>query len=622
MIVKMKKYVFLVYHRQYTDFLEKLRNVGVVHVAEKPKGIAENDQLRDKMQLAAKVKKTIAETEALLLPGTTPADASAAIDGAALLQAFDEMQAEKQRLQQAIANTRKEAERMAVWGNYDTKQLQALTEAGYKLQFYACSESKFKPEWETEHNAFIIGKVAAALYFVVVSSGQDAPDIDAEIITLNEKNSAQLLLDVEGLNHLLVAHEAKMQAWAIANCKNLQQYALQIEETIDFRKVELSTEQKAENKVMLLEGYCPQGAETELNAMLEQEDIYYEVSNPVIMSDNVPIKLKNNFFAKVFEPITELYALPNYSEIDPTPFVAPFFMLFFGLCLGDSGYGLLIFVAATILRIKKPAFRNMAMLGQFLGAATMVVGLLTGVFFGIMLETVTWPWLAEVKQYFLTSNNYAHKLGGYDPMMLVAVGVGVLQILFAMGFNAAKTTIQYGFKYALSTVGWLVGILSAMAAFLLPLAGVSIPQIVLYVLYAIAGLCALIILFYNSPGKNIFANFGSGLWGTYNMVSGLLGDVLSYIRLFALGLAGGILGNVFNMLAVDLTADMSAYIRWLPMLLILLIGHALNFILCIISSVVHPLRLTFVEFYKNAGFEGGGEAYSPFRSKTKATANQ
>ena len=102
MIVKMKKYVFLVYHRQYTDFLEKLRNVGVVHVAEKPEGIAENDQLRDKMQLAAKVKKTIAETEALLLPGTTPADASATIDGAALVQAFDEMQAEKQRLQQAI----------------------------------------------------------------------------------------------------------------------------------------------------------------------------------------------------------------------------------------------------------------------------------------------------------------------------------------------------------------------------------------------------------------------------------------------------------------------------------------------------------------------------------------
>ena len=100
------------------------------------------------------------------------------------------------------------------------------------------------------------------------------------------------------------------------------------------------------------------------------------------------------------------------------------------------------------------------------------------------------------------------------------------------------------------------------------------------------------------------------------MVSGLLGDVLSYIRLFALGLAGGILGNVFNQLALDLSSGMPAYIGWLPMLLILLIGHGLNFMLCIISSVVHPLRLTFVEFYKNAGFEGGGKAYHPFSKQT------
>ncbi|HPW96750.1 MAG TPA: V-type ATPase 116kDa subunit family protein, partial [Paludibacteraceae bacterium] len=121
---------------------------------------------------------------------------------------------------------------------------------------------------------------------------------------------------------------------------------------------------------------------------------------------------------------------------------------------------------------------------------------------------------------------------------------------------------------------------------------------------------------YNSPGKNPFVNLGSGLWGTYGTVSGLLGDVLSYIRLFALGLAGGILGGVFNMLAISLTADMSPFVRWLPMLFILLFGHSLNILLCIISSIVHPLRLTFVEFYKNAGFEGGGHPYKPFKTKT------
>ena len=100
------------------------------------------------------------------------------------------------------------------------------------------------------------------------------------------------------------------------------------------------------------------------------------------------------------------------------------------------------------------------------------------------------------------------------------------------------------------------------------------------------------------------------------MATGLLGDLLSYIRLFALGLTGGVLGGVFNTLAFDLTESMPLWCRWLPLLLILLLGHGMNFALCMISSFVHPMRLTFVEFFKNADFEGGGKEYSPFRIKT------
>ena len=100
------------------------------------------------------------------------------------------------------------------------------------------------------------------------------------------------------------------------------------------------------------------------------------------------------------------------------------------------------------------------------------------------------------------------------------------------------------------------------------------------------------------------------------MATGLLGDLLSYIRLFALGLTGGVLGGVFNQLSIQLTESMSWGVRWLPMLIILLLGHGINFGLCMISSFVHPMRLTFVEFFKNAEFEGGGKEYTPFKVKT------
>ena len=129
-------------------------------------------------------------------------------------------------------------------------------------------------------------------------------------------------------------------------------------------------------------------------------------------------------------------------------------------------------------------------------------------------------------------------------------------------------------------------------------------------------------MFYNNPDKNIFVNFGGGIWSVYGMATGLLGDLLSYIRLFALGLTGGVLGGVFNTLAMQANeglADMTgiAPVGWLVMLIVLLLGHGINFGLCMISSFVHPMRLTFVEFFKNANFEGGGKAYNPFRQKAK-----
>ena len=129
----------------------------------------------------------------------------------------------------------------------------------------------------------------------------------------------------------------------------------------------------------------------------------------------------------------------------------------------------------------------------------------------------------------------------------------------------------------------------------------------------IAGAGLLIALFYNSPGKNPFVNLGTGLWNAYNTASGLLGDTLSYIRLFAIGLTSAILGSVFNSLAIDTTAGMNIVLRIILMLIILSVGHAMNFGLAMISSLVHPLRLVFVEYYKNAEFEDGKKPYAPFK---------
>ena len=176
-------------------------------------------------------------------------------------------------------------------------------------------------------------------------------------------------------------------------------------------------------------------------------------------------------------------------------------------------------------------------------------------------------------------------------------------------------------KHALAPIAWIVGLLGSGVAFGLPQFGVKLPIGVNYTFLGLIGVSVLLIIFYNSPDKyknpitGTLSNIGGALWATYGMATGMVGDTLSYIRLFALGLTGSILGGVFNTLAFDLTSSMNPIAGWIVALCILLVGHTINFGLSMIGAFVHPMRLTFVEFYKNAGFEGGGKAYEPFKNR-------
>ena len=586
MITQMKKYTFLVFHRDYEPFLTQLRDLGVVHITQKAAGLIENDE---NLQAALQHED---ELRRLINQGAT-----------------DQLLAERANVEQSIAEAKQAAAQAAVWGDFDATRIQELKEAGYTLRFYSCPTSAFREEW-----GIVINIKEGKTYFVQVNN-PTSQDIDSEMlekvteIPAPEKSEAQWNQEVENLNGLLAAANARIEAWKLANMERLQKELSEARQQIDWQRVQLSTDKLADGALCLIEGFCPIDKEAELNAMLDGAQVYYESEEPA-KEDNTPIELKNNFYTRLFEPITRLYSLPNYAELDPTPFFAPFFMLFFGLCLGDGGYGLVILLAGLAVIFKAPKLKEWGWLGVFMGLTTMVVGILTGMFFGINLEEVAV--LAPVKQYFITETNATvHFMGGaYHPMMVFAILIGIFQILFAMGFKVVKITLRDGFKYAAYDCAWLVALVTLIVWF--ALSG-SLSPIGLYTIYGILGLCALFILFYSNPDRKVLLlNIGGGLWGTYNMVSGLLGDVLSYIRLFALGLAGGILGNVFNALALQAGGACPSWIGWLPTLLILVFGHSLNFALCLISSVVHPMRLTFVEFYKNAGFEGGGKEYKPF----------
>ena len=199
-----------------------------------------------------------------------------------------------------------------------------------------------------------------------------------------------------------------------------------------------------------------------------------------------------------------------------------------------------------------------------------------------------------------------------EDMFYFALILGGIQIIFGMLVKILNITRQLGFKYALSTLGWIILIIGS-ALYVMLKNNLGIESHGLKYLYFLVLVSSLImILFLNNPEKGILGNIGKGLGEVYFTATGIFGDLLSYIRLFALGISSAILGYVFNYLALEMSGD-TIIVSQIIFLLILIVGHSLNIFMAVLGAFVHPLRLTFVEFYKNAGFIGGGKEYKPFK---------
>ena len=185
-----------------------------------------------------------------------------------------------------------------------------------------------------------------------------------------------------------------------------------------------------------------------------------------------------------------------------------------------------------------------------------------------------------------------------------------MHICLAMITKAVWAVKRAGFKNSLGTLGWTLLIVGGVTGITFGAAGILPQTAMKLLLIGIAAISALGIFVFNRWGRNPLLNMGVGLWDTYSMASGLMSDVLSYVRLYALGLSGSMLGQTFNLLA-DMVKGTDPTWQWVPFVLILIIGHALNLAMSCLGAFVHPLRLNFVEFFKNSGYEGMGAAYNP-----------
>lgn len=601
MIAKMKKLTFLVYHKEYEAFLKSIREAGVIHVEELDSGNVENPELEKKLDLAKKIEEAISRLNRYEVDNGIEACTSPA-SGDDVLQRLEKLEKKQTQLKNEEQNFGRLLETLEPWGDFDPQVEKKLSEANLVMNFFICAESNFNDEWVEEYSAVKISTKSTRTHFITLTHPDQVLELNAEHVTLPAYRLTEVRDTHTNLLSQLESVEKELALIAQNELTSLQDYLVEVQSNIEFSKVLLSTQPSVENKLMILRGWIPNEEADELVKELDSSNAYYEIEDPT-PGDNVPIQLANKGFFAWFEPIAKLYMLPQYTEIDLTPYFAPFFMIFFGLCLGDSGYGVFLLLAAAIYKLVakriSPTLRPILNLVQLLGASTFFCGLLTGSFFGFDVYSIDNVFINKLRSLAFLDNNQ---------MFSLSLILGVIQVLFGMVMKVANQTIQFGFRYALETVAWFVMLLYTALLFVFPSLGTlgSTPHLI------VCGISALVIFFYNSPDKNIFINFGLGFWNTYNMATGLLGDILSYVRLFALGLSGGILANVFNSLASGMSPD-NIILGPIVMVLIFVAGHGINIFMNVLGAMVHPMRLTFVEFFNNAGFEGGGRPYRPFR---------
>jgi V/A-type H+-transporting ATPase subunit I len=590
MIEPMTKYTFLVHGEDFGEFLNGLYRIGILHIEAEEANIttynAEIEQYINTLHhVINQLSKVTPDEDSVEDSAPQNKSAETHVNRYLYLESrIRENEIKIQNLENAIRATQP-------WGRFDKARLEALIEAGLFVKFYSCHEKEFRHEWQDQYMVEIISRDGPIIYFIVLHTSE--PEIQANAYSIPESTVHQLQEEKHQLER--ENHEAKLEIGKISmNLPKIRELLHEKAKEQEFAAAMQKSNKALDGKIHILRGFIPSNQKDNLNTLLQKHNAVF-IDSKVKPDDQPPIILKNNRFARLYESIAGLYSLPNYGELDLTPFFAPFFMMFFGFCLGDAGYGIILILATYILQSHiKPELRRFLVLARYLGFATVLFGIITGTFFGINLVENTPSWLMPFKAVMINSNQAFN----------LALGLGFVQIIFGLVIQAVNKIMQFGYKYAVTPLAWIILLLSIADLTLTRQTGI-VAQYGAYLSIAA-------ILFYNDPDAALPARIGKGIWQLYG-ITGFIGDLLSYIRLFALGISSAILGLVIN----DLAGRMNdiPYIGWALFIVFLVVGHGANLLIASLGAFVHPLRLTFVEFYKNAGFTGGGKAYKPFGKK-------
>lgn len=602
MIEKMKAVYIVARNSQRKEMLETLREMGILHLGERQSADAELIERFDSLsRLSVELKDYKADATDKILSDE---------EFEVMYQQTIEALKRKAELEAAHTAALIEADRLRAWGEFDPAQVQQLRDCGLDLHFYRMGKKDLQLLQKTD-TKFIRLKSVEKTETVAVLGKLDGT-VSASEFSLPAKGLSQLTAEAAECEHEIAACEEILRKAA----GYLASYSDQMLKTLNAAEYSaVSRTTQSEDGLVWLSGYIPETEESAFCETAKANGWAWHVQDVANDDEHVPTKIRYNRITALIKPIFEvLGTVPGYREYDISFWFLAFFTLFFAMIIGDAGYGVVFLIGAVGLTLKQKKVNNVTLLLYVLSASTILWGALTGTWFGLegamnvpVLKALVVPAFANYPAYFNINASDAQ-----NNVMKFCFSIGMIQLALACIMSIRRKVNQRNLSW-LADVGWLMSICALYFLVLYLVIGQdsNLPAVAAVVL---TGFIMVVIFGGMSPEKTFTQGLKAGLGDTFtvflNTISAF-GNIMSYIRLFAVGMASLAIAQSFNNMASGFNG---------PLVIvgaaIMLIGHVLNIVMGFLSVVVHGVRLNLLEFSGQLGMEWSGTAYDPFRKLT------
>jgi V/A-type H+-transporting ATPase subunit I len=639
MIVPMKKVSLVVLNKERKDALLQLKKVGVVHL-EQIDGSSEQLSLyKEASNNAVAANAILSDIKVAKKKSFSSAVKTLSNDEVvAKCKHVIDISDKKKKLLEEIASDAAEIERFANWGQVDIEDFAYLKEKGISFKMYEIPEDKYGLIDE-KVTTICVNRIKKIVRFLLIDASEDRPEglppeaFEVPMPVLSTKDLAKRVEDNEA-EISKIEEELKSETVYISQIQNFKS---NLESDIQFETIYSGMGQENSGKttdLAWLTGYVPIDSFDKLKDCVTKNSWAMAASDPT-EEDNVPTKLKNNKFVSLIYPLTDfLGTVPGYHEYDISGWFLLFFCVFFGMIFGDGGYGLLVTIASLVLVLKslfqKKSVSPLMGLLLLLGLSTVAWGTVTCTWFGLKPEQLP-AWLTSLSitpisnaagsdyRLYLPWNTEVGLTTGQN-LQIFCFTLAFLQLSVAhlkgMARNRKSLKVLGEFGSLLQIWGMFYVVLSMVVSSALFPLGLVVNNIPVgtIAIALVGGGFALSFIFSNYEG-NIGASI---LESCKNIISVLLGvvnvfsDIVSYIRLWAVGLAGSAISNTVNEMAGPLLGHAITFIAFVALIAF---GHGLNMVLNLLSVIVHGVRLNTLEFSTHLGMSWSGFKYNPFAEK-------